>query len=244
MVCAETCVTKYASSTSHRSRSRDRRRTRAVLETERSCRHRVVRPNVAPPLWGRLPARARPRDQCAAVARPVSRVPAARSARRDPRRALRIRNVERAVRVAGRGDEAARGAALCGGCSLLAIGTSDPLNLAGIVTPGERVRSAGRNRMVYRDDIPLAVMEGDFLRELSPSIPPQRPSSPAPSPADDCRPCCGRNLPRSPALRLDYNRWITVGPRGIGRRAWLRHPSSLWPGLPRAPRRPCTGGPP
>ena len=171
MVCAETCVTKYASSTSHRSRSRDRRRTRAVLETERSCRHRVVRPNVAPPLWGRLPARARPRDQCAAVARPVSRVPAARSARRDPRRALRIRNVERAVRVAGRGDEAARGAALCGGCSLLAIGTSDPLNLAGIVTPGERVRSAGRNRMVYRDGIPLAVMEGDFLRELSPLDP-------------------------------------------------------------------------
>ena len=55
--------------------------------------------------------------------------------------------------------------------SLLAIGTSDPLNLAGIVTPGERVRSAGRNRMVYRDGIPLAVMEGDFLRELSPLDP-------------------------------------------------------------------------
>jgi len=39
------------------------------------------------------------------------------------------------------------------------------------VTPGERVRSAGRNRMVYRDGIPLAVMEGDFLRELSPLDP-------------------------------------------------------------------------
>ena len=51
---------------------------------------------------------------------------------------------------------------------LVTIGTSDPLNLAGIVTPGDRVRSAGRNRMVYRDGVPLAVMEGDFLRELTP----------------------------------------------------------------------------
>ena len=51
---------------------------------------------------------------------------------------------------------------------LVTIGTSDPLNLAGIVTPGDRVRSAGRNRMVYRDGVPLAVMEGDVLRELTP----------------------------------------------------------------------------
>ena len=50
---------------------------------------------------------------------------------------------------------------------LVTIGTSDPLNLAGVVTPGDRVRSAGRNRMVYRDGVPLAVMEGDFLRELT-----------------------------------------------------------------------------
>jgi ATP-dependent Lhr-like helicase len=54
---------------------------------------------------------------------------------------------------------------------LLVIGTADPLNLVGIVTPGERVRSAGRNRMVYRDGIPLAVMEGEFLRDLSPVDP-------------------------------------------------------------------------
>jgi ATP-dependent Lhr-like helicase len=50
---------------------------------------------------------------------------------------------------------------------VMAIGTSDPLNLAGIVTPGDRVRSAGRNQMVYRDGVPLAVMESDFLRELT-----------------------------------------------------------------------------
>ena len=48
------------------------------------------------------------------------------------------------------------------------IGTADPLNLAGIVTAGERVRAGGRNRMAYRDGVPLAVLEGEELRTLTP----------------------------------------------------------------------------
>jgi ATP-dependent Lhr-like helicase len=51
---------------------------------------------------------------------------------------------------------------------LIAISTADPLNLAGIVTPGERVRAAGRNRIAYRDGVPVAVREGDFVRHLAP----------------------------------------------------------------------------
>jgi ATP-dependent Lhr-like helicase len=51
---------------------------------------------------------------------------------------------------------------------LLTITTADPLNLVGIITPGERVRTAARNTLVYRDGIPLAVMEGDFTRPLAP----------------------------------------------------------------------------
>jgi len=50
---------------------------------------------------------------------------------------------------------------------LLTISTADPLNLVGIVTAGDRVRAAGRNRLVYRDGVPLAVREGDFVRELA-----------------------------------------------------------------------------
>jgi len=50
---------------------------------------------------------------------------------------------------------------------LLAICTADPLNLAGIVTSGDRLRGAARNRVVYRDGVPLAVFEGDFIRELT-----------------------------------------------------------------------------
>jgi ATP-dependent Lhr-like helicase len=49
-----------------------------------------------------------------------------------------------------------------------AISTADPLNLAGIVTAGPRVRAAGRNRMVYRDGVPVAVMENHALRTLTP----------------------------------------------------------------------------
>ncbi len=55
--------------------------------------------------------------------------------------------------------------------NLIAISAADPLNLAGIVTAGDRIRAAGRSRIVYRDGAPLAVMEGEFVRELSPIDP-------------------------------------------------------------------------
>jgi hypothetical protein len=46
------------------------------------------------------------------------------------------------------------------------ISGADPLNLAGIVTTGERVRAVAATRIVYRDGVPLAAMEGDFVRPL------------------------------------------------------------------------------
>ena len=54
---------------------------------------------------------------------------------------------------------------------LITISAADPLNLTGIVTAGDRIRTARRNRIVYRDGIPLAVMEGDFVRALAPIDP-------------------------------------------------------------------------
>lgn len=50
---------------------------------------------------------------------------------------------------------------------LTSISAADPLNLTGIVTGGERIRAAAANRIVYRNGVPLAAMEGDFLRSLS-----------------------------------------------------------------------------
>jgi ATP-dependent helicase Lhr and Lhr-like helicase len=50
---------------------------------------------------------------------------------------------------------------------LLSISAADPLNLAGVVDSGERVRIAPGNRLVYRDGVPLAALEGDYLRPLA-----------------------------------------------------------------------------
>ena len=49
---------------------------------------------------------------------------------------------------------------------LLTIGTADPLNLAGILTAGDRIRSTARNRVAYRDGVPIAVLEAGIVRTL------------------------------------------------------------------------------
>jgi ATP-dependent Lhr-like helicase len=48
----------------------------------------------------------------------------------------------------------------------IVVSAADPLNLAGIVTAGDRVRAVAATRVVYRDGIPLAAMEGDYVRPL------------------------------------------------------------------------------
>jgi ATP-dependent Lhr-like helicase len=50
---------------------------------------------------------------------------------------------------------------------LITISAADPLNLTGILTSGDRVRAIAANRVVYRDGVALAVIEGDYLRPLA-----------------------------------------------------------------------------
>ena len=50
---------------------------------------------------------------------------------------------------------------------VIAISAADPLNLAGIVTFGERVRVVAANRVAYRNGVPLAALEGEFIRTLT-----------------------------------------------------------------------------
>jgi ATP-dependent Lhr-like helicase len=50
---------------------------------------------------------------------------------------------------------------------IVAVSAADPLNLAGIVTTGERIRAAGRTRIAYRDGVPVAVLEADIVRDLA-----------------------------------------------------------------------------
>jgi len=50
---------------------------------------------------------------------------------------------------------------------LTVISACDPLNLIGILTTTDRIRAIAGTRIAYRDGIPVAVMEGDFLRPLA-----------------------------------------------------------------------------
>jgi ATP-dependent Lhr-like helicase len=49
---------------------------------------------------------------------------------------------------------------------LIGISAADPLNLTGIVTPGERIPALARSRVVYRDGIPVAALEKGTVRWL------------------------------------------------------------------------------
>ncbi len=50
---------------------------------------------------------------------------------------------------------------------LTTISAVDPLNLTGVLTNDDRVRAVASTRMVYRDGVALAVLEGDFMRPLA-----------------------------------------------------------------------------
>ena len=56
---------------------------------------------------------------------------------------------------------------------LVALSGADPLNLVGIVTPGDVVAGLATNRVLYRDGIPVALKEGAgsgerYLVEVTP----------------------------------------------------------------------------
>ena len=56
---------------------------------------------------------------------------------------------------------------------LITISAVDPLNLTGVLTSADRIRSLTSNRLVYRDGVALATMEGDYVRplvEIDPTI--------------------------------------------------------------------------
>ncbi len=60
----------------------------------------------------------------------------------------------RDVRGAGDDDE------------LVVIGAADPLNLTGVVTPGDRIPALAANRVAYRNGVPVAALEGGEVRRL------------------------------------------------------------------------------
>jgi ATP-dependent Lhr-like helicase len=69
---------------------------------------------------------------------------------------------------------------------LIVVGAADPLNLAGIITTGDRVRAVASSRLAYCDGVPIAALEGDYVRPLT---------STAPIPSDVATLLAGRRLP-------------------------------------------------
>jgi ATP-dependent Lhr-like helicase len=50
---------------------------------------------------------------------------------------------------------------------LITISAADPLNFTDILTPGDRIRATTGSRVVYRNGVPIAAMEGDLLKQLA-----------------------------------------------------------------------------
>jgi ATP-dependent Lhr-like helicase len=49
---------------------------------------------------------------------------------------------------------------------LITISGADPLNLAGIITPGEKVAARAKSRIVFRNGVPVAIKDGREVRIL------------------------------------------------------------------------------
>ena len=50
--------------------------------------------------------------------------------------------------------------------TLISLSAADPLNLVGIITPGDRVSAFSANRILYRDGVPIAALESAAVRFL------------------------------------------------------------------------------
>jgi ATP-dependent Lhr-like helicase len=55
-----------------------------------------------------------------------------------------------------------------GGGRLVSVGGADPLNLTGILTPGERIPGLTSNRILYRDGVPVLAKEAGQVKSLAP----------------------------------------------------------------------------
>jgi len=84
-----------------------------------------------------------------------------------PEAVARLRSLRRARRAAeGEGGTAPEP-------PLVSVSAADPLNLAGVLTPGEKVAALTGNRLLYGDGVPLAVLEAREVRFLRPGeLPP------------------------------------------------------------------------
>ncbi|MGA8705491.1 MAG: hypothetical protein WB646_00735, partial [Steroidobacteraceae bacterium] len=58
--------------------------------------------------------------------------------------------------------------------ALISLSAADPLNLAGIITPGVRVAALAGNRVLLQDGVPIAIYTGGEVQFLSERPPPEQ----------------------------------------------------------------------
>lgn len=58
-----------------------------------------------------------------------------------------------------------------GGNTLVSVSAADPVNLSGLVTPGERIPAIMGNRVLYRDGVPVAAWVARSFKSLTPLRP-------------------------------------------------------------------------
>jgi ATP-dependent Lhr-like helicase len=61
--------------------------------------------------------------------------------------------------------------------ALVVIAAADPLNLTGVVTPGDRVAAVSASRIAYRAGVPIWVRERGQVRALAPDAAPPDPET-------------------------------------------------------------------
>ncbi len=49
---------------------------------------------------------------------------------------------------------------------MVSLSAADPLNLVGVITPGDKVTALVDNRVLFQDGIPVAVLEAGDVRYL------------------------------------------------------------------------------
>ena len=109
-----------------------------------------------------------------AVARAGACLPPARSARGDSRRTVRHRACPASSSPClTRSSVFERCDARRPTIASIIIGGADPLNLTGIIIGDERIRASPATRIVLRNGVAVAAMEGDMLRtfgDLDPEV--------------------------------------------------------------------------
>ncbi|HEX2254556.1 MAG TPA: DEAD/DEAH box helicase [Thermoanaerobaculia bacterium] len=84
-----------------------------------------------------------------------------------PEAVARLRSLRRAHRKAESSDTAAAP-------PWITVSGADPLNLAGILTPGAKLPALTTNRLLYRDGLPLAVREAREVKLMDETLPPDQ----------------------------------------------------------------------